>query len=122
MKLALAVGALAASGTLVALTVPAQADPPDHARADGVVSHATGADTKAEQRAVRKYWTAQRMRNAIPRDAVRPGAKPSGNAKPTRPGGGGADPSLGSVWPNQQKTIGKVFFTLGGSNYVCSGN
>lgn len=122
MKLALAVGALAASGTLVALTTPAQADPPDHAQARGVVAYETGADTKAERRAVRTYWTAKRMRNAIPRDAVRPGAKPSGNAKPTKPGGGSKDPSLGSVWTSQQKTIGKVFFTLGGSNYVCSGN
>ena len=119
MKLALAVGALAASGTLVALTVPAQADPPDHARADGVVSRATGADTKAEQRAVRKYWTAKRMRNATPRDAIRPSAKPIGNAKP---GASTSDASLGSVWPTEQKTVGKVFFSLGGSNYVCSGN
>ncbi len=126
----LAAGALAASGALLALTGPAQADPPDHAQAHGVVSHHTGADSKAEQQAVRRYWTKKRMRHAIARDAVRPTGKPSGNGKPGgggggkgKPGGSTSDASLGSIWAaTPQRTIGKVFFTLGGTNYVCSGN
>ena len=121
MKHLLVAGALVASGASAALIPAAQADPPDHAEGHGAVSRATGADTKAEQRAVRAYWTADRMRTATPRGPVVPHGKPSGTAKPTRPGGSG-DPSLGSAWPTEQKTVGKVFFTLGGSNYVCSGN
>ena len=119
MKHLLAVGALVASAATAALVQPAQADPPGNAHG---VSRSTGADSKAEQKAVRAYWTAERMRTAVPRGPVVPTGKPSGNAKPTNPGGSTGDGSLGSVWSPGQKTVGKVFFTLGGANYVCSGN
>ncbi len=124
MKHSLAVGALAVCGALVALTTPAQADPPDHATGggQGVASHHTGVDTAAERRAVRSYWTKARMRAAVPRDLVRPNGKPSGKGKPSKGGGSSSGSSLGSVWPTEQKTIGKVFFKLGGTSYVCSGN
>ena len=74
------------------------------------------------QKAVRAYWTAERMRSAVPRGPEVPMAMPRGTARPTKPGGSTGDGSLGSVWSPGQKTVGKVFFTLGGADYVCSGN
>ena len=65
------------------------------------------------------YWTAERMKNAKPRERARPGG-----------GGGGAQPSDWSryavaladgAYGGENLENGKVFFTLGGSNYVCSG-
>ena len=70
---------------------------------------------------ITKYWTKERMRSAIPRDAVR-GGNPQAARKP---GGGGTtttwtrvavDPIAGP-----DRNNGKVFFTIGGANYVCSG-
>lgn len=65
------------------------------------------------------YWTAQRMKNAKPRER----AKPGGGAT----GGGQTDwsryavPLVGGAYSGENRMNGKVFFTLGGSNYVCSG-
>lgn len=114
---ATAAGVLAAAGALVAITIPAAAEPrpaPDR----GPVSRATGVDTRAEQDAVRAFWTAERMRAAVPRGPVRPLAKPGGGG--TKPGG--SDPSLGTAWTVGRDTVGKVFFNIGSSLYVCSGN
>ena len=95
---------------------------------------AAAAREAAEHRRIVSYWTPERMAAAKPRDIVLPlGTKPTTRAKPTKPGGGGggggtSSPSLtstGAAWsfggPVSQ-TTGKVFFTLGGSNYVCSGS
>lgn len=76
-----------------------------------------------------EYWTAERMRAALPGDALVAGKTPSGasesvkagrertvatqKARPVRPGATAQTPVA---------HIGKVFFTLGGSNYVCSAN
>jgi V8-like Glu-specific endopeptidase len=65
------------------------------------------------------YWTAERMKNAKPRERVKPG----GGA------GGGAQtdwlhfavPLAGSTYGSLERTNGKAFFTLKGANYVCSG-
>ncbi|MGX1161956.1 V8-like Glu-specific endopeptidase [Arthrobacter sp. SLBN-100] len=75
------------------------------------------------------YWTADKMRSAIPGDILAGKALERGNrssatvekgketqVKPTR----GKQTIAASEAP--VKHIGKVFFTLGGSNYVCSGN
>ena len=80
-------------------------------------------ETKAvaqDKAAVQKYWTAKRMRNAIPADKALNGAGEVTSAAPV--------PKLA---PAQQipppytsaptRTNGKVFFSDGGSNYVCSG-
>ena len=65
------------------------------------------------------YWTPERMKNAKPRDRARPG------------GGAGATkatdwsrytvPLANGAYAAENRQNGKVFFTLGGSNYVCSG-
>ncbi len=99
------------SGALVAavLTAPgATAAPQAGAPAEAVERHAA-ATTKAEQQQVRDYWTPARMRAAIPREMAVPGQK----GKPSK---GGA-----AVKVSPQPQFGKVFFTLGGTNYVCSG-
>ncbi|HEU0235390.1 MAG TPA: hypothetical protein VFR14_02990, partial [Candidatus Limnocylindrales bacterium] len=90
---------------------------------------------RAEREATLRYWTAERMRSAIPRDFVfdpvrgfQPAAKPPGTPGGGGGGGGGGgstDTVKGAAWPNGKGEIygavGKVFFTLSGTNYVCSG-
>jgi V8-like Glu-specific endopeptidase len=89
------------------------------------------------------YWTADRIAGATPRDISRgPGAdsrQPS--KKPDNPGGGnggggnggggggkpgGGDSAVkGAPWDGTgavQDTTGKILFTMGGSDYVCSGS
>jgi hypothetical protein len=65
------------------------------------------------------YWTAERMKNAKPRER----AKPSG-------GGGGAQTTgwsryavalVGGAYAAENRMNGKVFMTIDGTNYVCSG-
>ena len=91
------------------------------------------------------YWTAERMRAAIPGDALVADKAAAAAAKgvqsrPTTSGSAVTVPSqaatvpgpVDTVTPNattpnatQESTvshIGKVFFTLSGSDYVCSGN
>ena len=74
--------------------------------------------------AVRDYWTPERMRSAIPVERVL-GGGPVERAKPGGGGGGGSSWTSGSVdWSVADAityTNGKVFFTDGGTNYVCSG-
>ena len=93
---------------LLALAAPAQAE---------VVSKKV--DQNAE--AVRAYWTAERMRSARPVSPSRAG-EPKPQAKP---GGGSASWSTLQVnWltaPPILKAHGKVFFSDGPYNYVCSG-
>ena len=85
----------------------------------------------AEHQRILDYWTEERRANAKPRDIVlplgtrpRPAAQPTTRAKP----GGSTSPSAsstGATWSfggDVAKTTGKVFFNLGGSNYVCSGS
>ena len=65
------------------------------------------------------YWTAERMKTAKPRERAKPGGGGSG--------GGQTDWShyavatVGGAYVGENRMNGKVFFTLGGSNYVCSG-
>lgn len=77
-----------------------------------VAKHAA-AQTKAEQASVRAYWTADRMKNATPRELKGPGPNKG------RPGGGTS--SAKAVRATPQPELGKVFFTVGGTDYVCSG-
>jgi V8-like Glu-specific endopeptidase len=91
----------------------------------------TRAQEKAEQARIVKYWTPRRMAQATPRGFVRtaggfvPAAR--GGNKPDKPGGGGgsSDGSVtGAPWTAGGPALtgtGKVFFTMAGSNYVCSG-
>lgn len=76
--------------------------------------------------AVRAYWSADRMRGAIPVERTNRGGTPRENAKPGGGGGGGGTTASTSVEvtvaPGSALTAhGKVFFTDSGVNYVCSG-
>jgi hypothetical protein len=99
--------ALLSLALFLALTSVALAAPPD--RVD--LKHVT----KSRQ-AIVDYWTAERMRNAIPVERAR-GASPK--AKPTAAFSSYEYPGSYTTYP--ASTHGKVFFTLGGVNYVCSG-
>src|SRR4051794_31174944 len=125
-----AIGGLVAAAALLAGPT-AQAAPGD----DQALLHpaATG---RTEQQKVTTYWTADRMRSAKPRKVTptadwRPSAVRTGKAtvvkgqpakkKPTPTAGS----YLGGPWTGGGavvRTTGKVFFTEGGLNYVCSGS
>jgi hypothetical protein len=88
---------------------------------------------KAEHQRVVKFWTAERMASAIPRDFVRapdglqPAAKPNNNGKGNGKGkpGGSGDTVSGASWTKGGKVktaVGKVFFRLSGTLYTCSGS
>lgn len=80
------------------------------------------------------YWTAERMKAAVPGDALvadrSPATAKAAQSRPTTSGksvtvpGQAAAPQA-TPKATQETTvshIGKVFFTLGGTDYVCSGN
>ena len=108
---------------LIPTAGPALAAPSEQ----GVAHRSSTADERAK---IRAYWTAERMAAAVPADLhldVRRGPRttpePIPQAKPSKPSGGTA--AAGSTWTGQglvARTTGKVFFTKGGTNYVCSGS
>ncbi|MCB5282210.1 MULTISPECIES: hypothetical protein [unclassified Arthrobacter] len=122
---------LALSAAGAASAAPASGNAPTET--SGVTSHAVLETGGAE------YWTAERMRNAVPGDVLAEKAVQRGagsKAALNRPAAG-APSSIEALAPKKQgadiqtkanasetpvKHIGKVFFTLGGTNYVCSGN
>ncbi len=122
--LAAAVAVGAPSGT--AASQETSASGPDRATVS-----APAATSGAEQQRIRDYWTPARMRNAkdadagISRKAAASAAKATvarGTAEtvagtPAGGSGGTAQRAAASV----TSTTGKVYFTLGGGNYVCSG-
>lgn len=85
------------------------------AQAAAPVEHA-----KKSPAEVAAYWTKDRMRGAIAREAVR-GNGPNSTAG--KPGSGSSWSRLAVPTPysGTDRDNGKVFFTLGGVNYVCSG-
>ena len=92
----------------------------------GVATAAQPKETKAAHHAkVVKYWTPERIKNAKPRDFVFDPAKGSFKpaAKPAPPSGGGN--VTGASWTGAGdilKGTGRVLFTLGGGDYICSGS
>lgn len=97
--------ALAASGVGVAGAAPSD---------KGVSSYSV---SQKQAKAASDYWTPARMKAATPRDVTvdKKGQKvTAGKKKPT--------PTILATRQAPVKHIGKVFFTLGGRNYVCSGN
>lgn len=83
-----------------------------------------GTRAGAEHQRIVKYWTAARITNAKPRDFVRTVAGTfQPRAKPIKPPPGGGGTVKGASWtqggPIVQRS-GKVVFTMGGSDYVCS--
>ena len=89
---------------------------------DGVEVH-QAATTKAAQDRVTAYWTAKRMREAVPAKVPSTANASSSGLERGAPYTVAAKAKPGSTAYPQQvvRTTGKVFFTLGGSNYVCSG-
>jgi len=110
--------ALSAAGGATA--APAATEEKQPAVTSATVDNAGAAD----------YWTADRMRNAIPGDVLAGKALERGNTssaesvekgKPTKIRATKGKPTI-ALSENPVDHIGKVFFTLGGANYVCSGN
>ncbi|WP_199429497.1 trypsin-like serine peptidase [Qaidamihabitans albus] len=107
------IAGLALAGGSAALAVPAVAAPSADAAADRAVVRHEAATTKGEQSRVSAYWTAERMAEALPADVrFAEAGKKAPAAKKAR---------AAAVPENPQPRLGKVFFTLGGQNYVCSG-
>lgn len=131
--------AAAASAALV-LGLPAlSAGPATSAGGNGAgsgVAVGGAATTRAEHDRIVKYWTRARMRSAVPADVLVAGRDKSSagdtiatgaptvvrpQAKPSKPSGGqGGEYYTGGGLVVQ--TTGKVFFTLDGTDYVCSGS
>jgi hypothetical protein len=93
-------------------------------------SAAGGASAQARERAehnrIVSYWTPARVRAAIPRDFAFDSVRGFHVAPKAKPGGGGGGGGVvGAAWPNGTgkvyRATGKVLFTMGGSQYVCSG-
>jgi V8-like Glu-specific endopeptidase len=85
-------------------------------------AQAARVETKAvaqDKASVQRYWTAERMREAIPADKVLSGSVAGKRAK--EPKGGSAQQVPPPYTSAPTRTNGKVFFTDGGLNYVCSG-
>lgn len=78
------------------------------------------------------YWTADRMRTAVPGDVLASKALQRGNASSSAAVEKGSSTKIAGkagkgktplhADENPVSHIGKVFFTMGGGNYVCSGN
>jgi hypothetical protein len=85
---------------------------------------------KAEHDRIVAYWTPARLASAVPRDFVKSGGRFEPKAgKPPKPpgggGGGGSGPVTGASWTGDNPILarsGKVFFTMSGVRYVCSGS
>lgn len=85
----------------------------------GGLAPAAGA---TEHRRVVDFWTVDRVRQAVPRDFV---LADRGFVSKGKPGGGGDGSTAGASWTKAGAvlvTTGKVFFQMGASYYVCSGN
>lgn len=76
-----------------------------------------------DKAAVKSYWTAERLNNARPAERRLAGKPPGGNGngkgKPSKAGAATQIPPPYTTAPT--RTNGKVFFSDGGLNYVCSG-
>jgi V8-like Glu-specific endopeptidase len=114
--------------TTTAATAPAIAAAPGEGPAATSAVRAPALPTKAPAGALELtgYWTAEKMRNAIPADlpgdAAVPGT-PVGQGTSTKSGIGSRPvAALGKAPLNDAvpATAGKVFFTYSGLNYVCS--
>jgi hypothetical protein len=85
-------------------------------------AHAARLKTKAvaqDKAAVERYWTAARMRNAIPADRILSGTYAPAAKRPKKAAAATQVPPPYTSQPTS--TNGKVFFTDDGLNYVCSG-
>ena len=103
------IAVLTAALLVAALAGPAAAAPKKSSKSPGEIS---------------KYWTPERMKNATPRERAKPGGGGGGGK-----GGGGRTsnwstspvPLSGGQYAGENTKNGKVFMTIDGANYVCSG-
>ena len=96
------------------------------ATADGSDAERTELSGTAQTQA-HDYWTSARMEAAIPADDLAPEDAPSHDAvekgDPVTVKGRSAEaPGKNTQAAEAKDTVGKVFFTQGGQDYVCSGN
>lgn len=105
---------LALIGASAALSAPATAAQSSDSAGADVVSH-SAATTKLTQSRITTYWTQERMTSALPADARFAGTNKAA-AKATK-----GKVRVTAVPESPQSRLGKVFFTLGGQDYVCSG-
>jgi V8-like Glu-specific endopeptidase len=116
------------AAALLALTAAAGATaaPP----AAGDTEHPSVTSAAVDNTGAADYWTPDRMRNAIPGDVLAGKALARGNTSSaasvekgsTSQVKAGKGKNTIAASENPVDHIGKVFFTLAGSNYVCSGN
>ena len=82
---------------------------------------AAGPKADTEHARIVKYWTAERVANAKPRDLERlPNGHLQIKAKPVKPGGGNV---TGASWTQGGAALartGKVLFSMNGGDWVCS--
>ncbi|MQA63531.1 MAG: hypothetical protein GEU86_19060 [Actinophytocola sp.] len=103
---------MALFGASSVIAMPAVAAPA--APAESAVASQAAATTDAEQERIEAYWTEDRM------DEATPAEERLGKGQGKGPGCKGK--KCASAVPEEpQPELGKVFFTLGGTNYVCSG-
>jgi hypothetical protein len=110
------------AGLLALVTALATLAPAAAATVTTVTSNA--AITAAQQEKVTDYWTADRMREATPA-AQRNAAGASADVARGQQqvvGDSPAQNQAAAAAAAVSTTTGKVFFTLGGANYVCSGS
>jgi V8-like Glu-specific endopeptidase len=88
------------------------------------------ASVTVDARGAADYWTPERMQGAVPGDTLAAKAFERGNrssvlsvekGKPSTTKGTKGKPTIAKS-ENPVSHIGKVFFTIGTTNYVCSGN
>ena len=119
---AAAILAVCAAGTASATPAPAAQD-----RETPLVASQSVDGTQAAE-----YWTPERMKSAIPGDVLANKALARGNKSPAATVEKGSSTQISGraargkpalhADESPVSNIGKVFFTMGGSNYVCSGN
>ena len=105
----LVVGAVMLGGSVVGAVAPASAGDTSAGSPPGVVSQ-SAATTEGEQNRIEAYWTADRMAHAVPAETRFDGARQQHSKRQAR-----------AVQEEPQPQLGKVFFTLGSTDYVCSG-
>jgi V8-like Glu-specific endopeptidase len=138
------VAAALAVATAMALAAAAPAAASRHEVTRGGAAGHAAAATKSQQLAVLRYWTRSRMEHAVRAGPAAPAAGAAASpvlpvplggrlphqellAAPARiaPAAPATPGSTGSQWQGGgavARAAGKVFFTLGGTDYVCSGS
>ena len=113
-------GAALVAGLAVGGAGAAAADgPPDDVE--------TTAYSSAAQSRAHDHWTADRMEAAVPAEELAPEGAPASaevekGAPTTVKGRSAQAPGRTTKAATSKDTVGKVFFTQGGVDYVCSGN